>query len=153
MSRLLARTLTIAHLAMAIGSCSISEGTGGLVRAAQAGTSIKTRQDACVQLGLLGDTASVPALIAMLDNEVLEWCAARSLGQLRDPRAAPALRSHLRLQRGAMNRMAVSALGEIGGSGALAALDTLQRQLAAEYAVDSAALNAAIAKLRAAPAR
>ncbi len=52
-----------------------------------------------------------------------------------------------------MNRMAVSALGEIGGSGALAALDTLQRQLAAEYAVDSAALNAAIAKLRAAPAR
>jgi HEAT repeat protein len=86
-------------------------------------------------------------LIVMLNDEALEWCAARSLGRLRDARAAPALREHVRLTTGHVNRMAVWALGELGDTGAIARLDTLRRQVRAEFAVDSAAIDSAMAKL------
>jgi HEAT repeat protein len=134
--------------ALAIWACTPGEETTRLIRAAQSKSSANTRQDACVQLGERGDTTAVQALIGMLEDQVLEWCAARSLGQLRDPRAIPALRAHVRLRSGGMNRMAVWALGEIGDSSALSTLDSLQRGLTAERAVDSMALDSVIAKLR-----
>jgi HEAT repeat protein len=118
------------------------------VEQARGGRSTTIRQDACAQLGSLGDTTAVSALIAMLEDVQLEWCAARSLGQLRVRRAAPALRAHLRLQTGMINRMAVLALAEIGDTAAVRSLDSLQRQLAAEYALDSATVESARTKLR-----
>jgi hypothetical protein len=84
----------------------------------------------------------------MLSDEVLEWCAARSLGLLRDPSAAPSLLAHVRLQDGGMNRMAVWALGELGDSTSIAKLDTLWLELQAAHQLDSATLDSAITKIR-----
>src|SRR6266545_4826862 len=71
-----------------------------LAMVAREGQSIKVRQDACQRLGALGDKEAVPALVSMLDDEVLEWTAARSLGELKDPRASLALREHVHLKDG-----------------------------------------------------
>jgi len=106
------------------------------------------RQDACERLAALGDTLAVPALISMLDDELLEWTAARGLGVLKDARAIPALRDHVRLNDGGVNRMAVWALGELGDTGSVRVLKQLLEERAAEYRVDSAAVASVIRRLR-----
>ena len=108
-----------------------------------------TRQDACERLGLRRDRTAVQPLIALLDDPVTQWCAARSLGLLRDAQAVPALKGHLRLQGGGINRMAVWALGELGDVSAADDLQQLRAQYHAEFAADLAALDSAIAKTQA----
>lgn len=126
--------------------------TQQLIHTAERGNSAKVRNEACEHLGLRGDTSAVSALIRMLDDPALEWCAAQSLGRLGSHNAVGALQLNLLLADGSgINRMAVWALGQLGDPSsieALLALDSAASPLSKE---DSLAINEAINRLRFTP--
>jgi len=129
-------------------SCSSRETTPMLIRIAESGESIKVRNEACEQLGIRKDTAAVPALVRFLDDPVLQWCAARSLGQIADARATSSLRAHLvLLDSSGVNRMAVWALGLIGDTSAAGDLTALESSPLLN-AQDSSAIREALTRLR-----
>jgi HEAT repeat protein len=87
------------------------------------------RMDAAAELADLGDSRAVPALLAVLEEDMNRrtgvWAAAiPALGTLRDPRAVPALIEALELREEDWlgREMAAVALGEIGDEAAVPAL-------------------------------
>jgi HEAT repeat protein len=96
-------------------SCNYSESDSAskLIKIASQGNSVKERQEACSMLGRFGESKVVDALITYLDDEVLKHCAAKSLGEIGDPKAIKPLLKHVYINK-EINREALKALGEIG---------------------------------------
>lgn len=116
----------------------------------------RNRMDAVAELGARGDRTAVPALVAVLDDDMSRrtgvWAEAiPALGSLGDARAVPILLEALELRDDDWlgREMAASALGEIGDPAAVPSLLT-----AAAMADTRAAAVAALASIgdpRAAP--
>jgi HEAT repeat protein len=90
------------------------------------------RSAAAVALGLFEDRRATPALLAALrdptENDAVRRQAARGLGYLRDPAASNALAGMLRSEQPPeMALTLVQALGKLGGSIAVAALEEAGR--------------------------
>jgi HEAT repeat protein len=130
-------------------SCGGSNRLEEAAEVARSGSSVKVRQDACAQIAEVGGSEAVEVLIGFLDDEVLWYCAAHSLGTLRDPRAVEPLVN--RAQGGGDRAFKmVWALGEIRDPRALSALQEMDRTLQPTTEQDrrlKQALAEAIAKL------
>jgi HEAT repeat protein len=130
-------------------SCGGSNRLEEVAEVARSASSIKVRQDACEQIAEIGGSEAVEVLVGFLDDEVLWYCAAHSLGALRDPRAVEPL---LARARGGGERAfkMVWALGEIRDPRALSALQEMDRTLRPTTEQDrrlKQSLEEAIAKL------
>jgi hypothetical protein len=109
-------------------ACGGSNDLEDVVEVARQGGSIKVRQDACAQIAEVGGSEVVDVLIGFLDDEVLWYCAAHSLGQLRDPRAVDPLLVRARSGGDRAQKM-VWAVGEIRDRRVLAELQAMDRAL------------------------
>lgn len=132
-------------------SCGGSDRLGEAVEVARSASSVKVRQDACAQIAEVGGSEAVDVLIGFLDDEVLWYCAAHSLGQLRDSRAVDPLLVRARGGGDRAQKM-VWALGEIRDRRALAELEAMDRALRPATDQENRlkqSLEEAIAKIRA----
>jgi HEAT repeat protein len=138
-------------VAFGAASCGGSNRLEEVVEVARSASSVKVRQDACTQIAEIGGSEAVEVLVGFLDDEVLWYCAAHSLGMLRDPRAVAPLLD--RAQGGGDRAFKmVWALGEIRDPQALSALDEMNRSLQPATEQDQRlkqSLEEAIAKLTA----
>lgn len=112
-----------------------SENRTRLIQTAKSGNSAKIRQDACFQLGKLNGVEVINALTDFieLDDNILTPCAARSLGERREPLAVePLLRQVIKKKWHDENMpdyLLVWALGEIGDLRAKETLVKLNKEL------------------------
>jgi HEAT repeat protein len=144
-SPLLAVILGIACFACGGHSQDLDE----VVEVAQTGASVKVRQDACMQIAEVGGDQAVEVLIGFLDDDVLWYCAAHSLGQLRDSRAVEPLLAHA--VNGERATKMVWAVGEIRDPRALDKLEALDRSLRPSTEQEKrlkSAIEEAISKIR-----
>lgn len=124
-------TQAIVLLSLMLVSCGGVDHSPDLrevVEVAREGSSVKVRQDACLQIAEVGGDQAVEPLLGFLDDEVLWYCAAHSLGQLRDPRAVEPLLTRARSGGDRAQKM-VWALGEIRDRRALPELEAMDRAL------------------------
>ena len=113
---------------LGVSACGGSSELEDVAEVARHAGSIKVRQDACAQIAEIGGSEAVDVLIGFLDDEVLWYCAAHSLGELRDPRAVDPLLVRTR-SGGDRSQKMVWALGEIQDRRALAELEAMDRAL------------------------
>jgi HEAT repeat protein len=113
---------------LGVSACGGGGELEDVAEVARHGGSIKVRQDACAQIAEVGGSEAVGVLIGFLDDEVLWYCAAHNLGQLRDPRAVDPLLVRARSGGDRVQKM-VWALGEIRDRRALAELEAMDRAL------------------------
>lgn len=108
--------------------CSRSDDLKDVAEVARSASSVKVRQDACAQIAEVGGSEAVEVLIDFLDDGVLWYCAAHSLGELRDPRALRPLLDRAQAGGDRSFKM-VWALGEIRDPQALPVLEAMSRSL------------------------
>lgn len=88
--------LVATSILLAAGSaCRQTDDVSRLVEAARSGGSLKVRQEACLQLAEAPGDAASAALIGLLGDDQLSYCAAQPLGERKEPRAVDPLLERL----------------------------------------------------------